>query len=160
MGDDDEQMNGVRGYLRELRVRQEVSLPALGKVMGLAPNTLIAWEQGHTKELKAGPLLRAVRHLGGSGEDLLLLADEDTPESAGRALARKRLGLPDMDGEFPPDEATTTFDWDRFTREARRRVDHALEAENRALAQSLLDTLRRLIQQSAQQAPRSPSERG
>jgi transcriptional regulator with XRE-family HTH domain len=156
---DDEAMNGVRGYVRELRVQQSISLPALGKVMGLAPNTLISWEQGHTKEIKAGPLLRAVRYLGGSGEDLLLLADEDTPEIVGRTLARRRLGLPDMDGAVPPDEADL-FDWERFTREARRRVDRALEAEDRKLAQSLLDTLFRLVQRPVRREPRSPSDGG
>lgn len=152
-------MNGVRGYLRELRVQQNVSLPTLGKVMGIATNTLIAWEQGHTKEIKAGPLLRAVRYLGGSGEDLLLLADEDTPESVGRALARRRLGLPDADGVAVPDGGE--FDWERFTREARRRVDRALADEDRQLAQSLLDALARLLRrQPARPEPPAPSERG
>lgn len=84
-------MDGVRGYIRELRIGREASQKDLASAMGIATSTLIAYEMGRTEEVKAGPLLRAVRHLGGDLNDLLDLADDDTPYEAGAGRAAARL---------------------------------------------------------------------
>jgi transcriptional regulator with XRE-family HTH domain len=85
-------VEALRGYLRELRVAQDISQRELAEVMRLSTRAVADWELGNTDDLKSMPLARAVQRLHGSMEDVgALLFDERATAEAGRVLAQQRL---------------------------------------------------------------------
>lgn len=83
--------DALRGYIVEMRTRQRVSQRAVAEAIGIARNTYIAWEKGHTKDIKTPLVVRAVRFLGGMLDHLALL---ESAEEQGRQVAREWLALP------------------------------------------------------------------
>lgn len=85
-------MEGVRAYLRELRLGQKVSHQRLASLVGMGRRTIIDWETGQTKELKLGNAVRIAKVLGGSSDDIIELIDKDASEEDGRKLAERYIG--------------------------------------------------------------------
>jgi hypothetical protein len=74
--------DAIRAYIRTLRLEQQISQ--------LSRRAYLDWETGKSKEAKTSPLLRAVRFLSGSPDDLAAFEDSTTPEEAAK-VAHSRL---------------------------------------------------------------------
>ena len=79
--------DGMRAYLRELRVQRGVSQRALAEAMGLSLRALIDWESGKTDDLKSTYLFRVVAFLGASLDDIRTLVEAGAGEDEGRQRA-------------------------------------------------------------------------
>lgn len=85
--------DGVRAYLRDLRIGQKHTYTAFAKQIGLSRRALVGWEMGETEELKQGPLLRALTILQASIDHLKQLTGPDADVEMGRRLAIERLAV-------------------------------------------------------------------
>lgn len=83
--------DGVRAYLRDLRIGQGYTYDAFAKQIGLSRRSLVGWEMGETEELKQGPLLRALTILQASIDHLKQLTGPGADPEMGRRLAIERL---------------------------------------------------------------------
>jgi transcriptional regulator with XRE-family HTH domain len=120
----------IRSYIRTLRQARKISQPALASSIKMALRTYKDWELGATASIDAPYLLRAVRVLSGSLDQLSSLPEHATAED-GAALAREWVVA-----EFAPHEDETPEEEDRLNRlidllaqgvppdEAARRVLH------------------------------------
>lgn len=72
--------DALRSYIRTLRQERKVSQGALAERIGVAPRTYKAWETGGTKDIKAPFLVRAIRYLRGSFDQVAEISDNATSE--------------------------------------------------------------------------------
>jgi transcriptional regulator with XRE-family HTH domain len=79
--------DGMRAYLREVRIQRGVSQRALAEAMGLSLRALIDWESGKTDDLKSTSLFRAASFLRASLDDIRTLIEAGADEAAGRQRA-------------------------------------------------------------------------
>lgn len=75
--------DAIRAYIAALRLGQGYSQDVLADAIGMARRTYIAWETGETKDIKAPPIIRAIKFLGGAFGHLAEL-DNATEEEAGQ----------------------------------------------------------------------------
>lgn len=97
--------DGVRAYIRTLRIAHGYSQPEFAKRVGLSARGYIDYELGDTQELKQSTLVRAIEALSAPFEDIrdLILCDADA--DAGRAKALKRYA-PDIQAQIRELEET------------------------------------------------------
>lgn len=89
----------MRAYVRTLRKGRKVSQPRLADAIDMAVRTYKSWELGETETIKTPNLVRAVRFLNGSFDQLAEMADDATAEDGSR-MAREWLDRKDVAAEF------------------------------------------------------------
>ena len=85
--------DALRAYSRTLRQGRKITQPDLADAIGMNLRTYKSWEMGDTKDIKTPYLLRAVRVLCGSFEQVANIQDAATAEE-GAALARAWIKAP------------------------------------------------------------------
>lgn len=80
-------IEAVRTYLREIRIRRGLGLEEFAAAIGLSRRALIEWESGRTEELKTTPLIKAVRCLNASLDDICYLVSSEATAEDGRNRA-------------------------------------------------------------------------
>ena len=88
---------GVRGYLRELRMRLGITQKDFAEAIGLSHRALVDWEGARTDDLKGTQLVRAVSFLHASFDDIRALIETSASEDEGRARAIAWLSQQDSD---------------------------------------------------------------
>ncbi len=98
--------NALRGYVRTLRIGRGATQAEVAERVGMPLQTYKDWERGATKDIKTPYLLRAVRFLRGSLEQVA-----EMPDSAG-AEDGERLAQAWIDSPLAPvvDEAQQSGD--------------------------------------------------
>lgn len=79
--------DAIRAYIITLRSEQHITQTAAAKASGLGDRAYKSWEAGDTQDIKGPPLIRLVRFLGGSFDDLESLEHADADAGRDRALA-------------------------------------------------------------------------
>lgn len=87
-----ESQDGLRAYLRALRMGRKETQAGLADAIGLSRRAYIDWETGETHELKTGPLIRAIIHLRASLRHVEHLVGSSATAKEGAALAEEWLG--------------------------------------------------------------------
>jgi transcriptional regulator with XRE-family HTH domain len=97
--------DALRSYVRTLRQLRNISQPDVADAIGMALRTYKSWEVGETRDIKTPYLLRAVRFLRGSFDQVATIPDSATVED-GAILAHELVDsfapLPDE----TPEEAS------------------------------------------------------
>ncbi len=88
--------DGMRAYLREVRIQRGISQRALAEAMGLSLRALIDWESGKTDDLKSTSLFRATSFLRASLDDIRALIEAGAGEEEGRQRATVWLSQADQ----------------------------------------------------------------
>lgn len=105
----------IRGYVRTLRQERKISQPKLAQAIKMALRTYKDWELGVTAKIDASYVLRAVRFLNGSFDQLADLEDDATQKD-GEALARKWITRAEVVDAFAPTPNETPQDRARINR--------------------------------------------
>jgi len=85
--------DALRGYIKTLRVLRKVPQDKLAATIGMGRRTYIDWETGKSKDIKTPFLLRAVKALRGSFDQLVDFPDDATAEDGAR-LAQAWINSP------------------------------------------------------------------
>lgn len=115
--------DGLRAYLRRLREGRDITQDVLADAMGFSRRALIDWELGETRSIKEKQLIRAMKYLGASIEDIDYLIDSDATTEEGIERAEALL-LTSESGQLPklvveePDSVVAAI------RDLRARIDH------------------------------------
>lgn len=107
--------NALRGYVRALRIGRGATQAEVAERISMPLQTYKDWERGATKDIKTPYLLRAVRFLRGSLDQLAEVSDSASTEDG------ERLALAWMESPLAPvvQEALQSGDaaaMDRFSR--------------------------------------------
>jgi transcriptional regulator with XRE-family HTH domain len=124
--------DAIRAYVRTLRRARGLSQPVVAEAIGIGVRTYKGWEMGETKDIKTPHLLRAVREVGGSLDQLAMIDDQATADD-GEALARAWL---ETHGHQPPPPAQVV---DLSTQFCDLLQQLAAGVDARAAAQKILD---------------------
>lgn len=82
--------DALRGYITTLRNGRNFTQQQLADAIRMAKRTYISWETGHTKDIKTPYLLRALKVLNGSVDQVAELVDSST-KADGEGLAKDWL---------------------------------------------------------------------
>lgn len=133
--------DGLRAYLRTLRIGQGVTQEVLAKQMRIAPRTLVDYELGATAEMKTSPYHRAVSFLHGSIKHIQDIIDRDLGAEDGRAIAQEWIDAKRAEAKAMTDQEIVTrlAVLDKKLEEALARIkyDPELVAQLRAYAEGL-----------------------
>ena len=103
----DPRLLGVQTYVRKLRERRNISRKALADLLGISIAVLANWEDGRSSGLAFPVVVRAVKHLGGTLEDLEQIgAAPINHEVLGDQLAKARATS--ADDESSPRQKNTS----------------------------------------------------
>lgn len=84
-------MDGMRAYLRALRIRSGLTQEEAATTIGLSLRAYTDWEMGRTEEIKAGPLMKLVTAIGARLDDIKALVTSGADAAAGEALAQRAV---------------------------------------------------------------------
>lgn len=91
-------MEAVTTYLRELRIRKNISQATLADAMGISLRQTNRWENGDSEGLKAEAFVRAVAFLDASRQHVeRLLLDREATEDDARRFAEEYFTAEDME---------------------------------------------------------------
>ncbi len=85
--------DAIRGYIRTLRLKRGKTQAEAADGAGMKYTTYKDWEYGITKSIKTPNLLRLVRYLSGSIDQIIGMTDDDT-DKTGEALAEAWAATP------------------------------------------------------------------
>lgn len=107
--------NALRGYVRTLRIGRGATQAEVAEAVGMPLRTYKDWEYGVTKDIKTPYLLRAVRFLRGSLEQVAEIPDSANAED-GERMAQSWINSPLAAAVEEAKASGRTEDLDRLSR--------------------------------------------
>ncbi len=93
---EDQRLRGVQSYVRRLREARNISRKTLAEFLGVSIAVLANWEDGQSNGLALPVVARAIKHLGGTLEDLEQIgAATENHQALGLQLAKAQAASDD-----------------------------------------------------------------
>lgn len=107
--------DAIRGYVKTLRRERKKTQPDVAKHIDMPLSTYKDWERGITKDIKTPHLVRIIRFLKGSFDQIAELSDKSTIED-GEVLAKDWVTRQQVVDAFAPTSNETPQEESRVNR--------------------------------------------